>query len=290
MAVLSKADLRAAIDITFASMRNIPAANAKARFLDWIDSLLAPASIVPGAGITVSTDADGAVTIAAGGAAAAVGIPSFVPSGAAQPSAAVLTASIAGLAASPPFPSLVYLLTPNDLDRAADDLEMQINGDVSRVRPVIDFRGDPLKARDMDPGALYEILAHASPTQVYRLTEPIPVRRQDWGIVVGWVDGPRDPPPLLTAAVVATGTSFLTSEFVFPDYTGSETFTWLFFGVPTDAPPVVEARNVHLNSVLSFTETGDAFPVGGVIYRWYRGGARTRPNNNLHRFSYGPYT
>ena len=118
MAVLSKADLRAAIDTVFASAKNITAKAARGEYHDWIDSLLAPASIVPGAGITVSTDADGAVTIAAGGAAAAVGIPSFVPSGAAHPSGAVLTASIAGLAASPPFPSLVYLLTPNDLDRA----------------------------------------------------------------------------------------------------------------------------------------------------------------------------
>ena len=97
MAVLSKADLRAAIDTVFASAKNITAKAARGEYHDWIDSLLAPASIVAGAGITASTDADGAVTIAAGGAAAAVGIPSFVPSGAAQPSAAVLTASIAGL-------------------------------------------------------------------------------------------------------------------------------------------------------------------------------------------------
>ena len=207
----------------------------------------------------------------------------------AQVSNDVLTADITILTGLPPFPSLIQFLTPTGLNRAADDLELQINGDTTRVRSMLDFRGDALAARDLDPGALYEFLARAGPEEEYRLNEPIPVRRQDWGIVVGWVDGPRDPPPLLTAAVVATGTSFSTSEFVFPDYTGSETFTWLFFGVPTDAPPVVEARNVNLNSVLSFTETGDAFPVGGVMYRWYRGGARTRPNNNLHRFSYGPY-
>ena len=86
---------------------------------------------------------------------------------AAQPSDAVLTATIAGVTDSPPFPSLVYLLTPNGLDRAADDLELRINGDTSRVRSLVDFRGDPLNARDLDPGALYEILAHASPAQQY---------------------------------------------------------------------------------------------------------------------------
>ena len=74
----------------------------------------------------------------------------------------MLTANIAGITDSPPFPSLVYLLTPNDIDRAADDLELRINGDTSRVRALVDFRGDPLNARGLDPGALYEILAYAS--------------------------------------------------------------------------------------------------------------------------------
>ena len=114
-----------------------------------------------GAGINVSRN-NGVVTVATGGAAAAVGIPSFVAAAADQSADDVLEATITGVTDSPPFPSLVYLLTPNDLDRAADDLELRINGDVSRVRSVVDFRGDALAARDLDPGALYEILAHAS--------------------------------------------------------------------------------------------------------------------------------
>ena len=131
----------------FASGQRVTAEQARAEFRDWIDSLLAPASILNGAGITVSTDADGAVTVAAGGAAAAVGLPSYLAATAAQPSDAVLTATIAGVTNSPPFPSLVYLLTPNGLDRAADDLELRINGDVSRVRSLDRTSGETRSRR-----------------------------------------------------------------------------------------------------------------------------------------------
>ena len=120
--------------------------------LDAVDSLLDEVGVVAGAGITVSRGTDGSVTIAAGGAAAASGIPSFVAASAAQPSDDVITASVAGLTASPPFPSLVYLVTPNDLDRADDALELRINGDTSRVRAIVDFRADAIAARDLDPG------------------------------------------------------------------------------------------------------------------------------------------
>ena len=164
MAILTKAMLRTAIDSVFASSGQITAEQARGEFHDWIDSLLDAPAVVAGSGITVSQNA-GVVTIAAGGAAAASGIPSFVAASAAQPSDDVLTATIAGVTDSPPFPSVVYLLTPSGLDRAADNLELQINGDTSRVRELVDFRGDSLAARDLDPSALYELLAHASPTQ-----------------------------------------------------------------------------------------------------------------------------
>ena len=164
MAIRTKAEMLAGITSMFADNDegDITAAIARSEFNDWIDSLLVPGGIVGGAGISVSDNGDGSATVSAAGAAAAVGIPSYVADSAAQPSDAVLTANIAGVTDSPPFPSLVYLLTPNGLDRAADDLELRINGDTSRVRALVDFRGDPLNARDLDPGALYEILAHAS--------------------------------------------------------------------------------------------------------------------------------
>ena len=193
MAILTKAALRTAIDAVFASGMKITAEQARGEFHDWIDSLLAPASIVNGAGITVSTDSAGAVTIAAGGAAAAVGLPSFLAATAAQPSDGVLTATIAGVTNSPPFPSLVYLLTPNGLDRSADDLELRINGDTSRVRSLVDFRGDPLKARDYGPGrALRDSRARQPGRGVSRLTEPIPVRLPDWDVVFAWSDRTSD--------------------------------------------------------------------------------------------------
>ena len=279
MAVLSKADLRAAIDTVFASAKNITAKAARGEYHDWIDSLLAPASIVPGAGITASTDADGAVTIAAGGAAAAVGIPSFVPSGAAQPSAAVLTASIAGLAASPPFPSLVYLLTPNDLDRAADDLELRINGDVSRVRPVVDFRGDPLAARDLDQGALYEVLATFGPAQQYRMTEPVLPRLQDFDIVASWLPQPPYDQAAFEAYVSdpdnhATSDTSSITQVAPTDYAARTVdFVQRVIGLPLDAPDVAVIQQSRGGQV-GFTHIGpwDGREFMGSPMKWFNMG------------------
>ena len=58
-------------------MQKISAEQARGEFHDWIDSLLDGEAVVAGSGITVSRSA-GVVTVAAGGAAAATGIPSFV--------------------------------------------------------------------------------------------------------------------------------------------------------------------------------------------------------------------
>ena len=267
MAILNKAALRTLIDSAFASTMKIPAADARTQFHNWIDSLLAPASIVNGAGITVSTDSAGAVTIAAGGAAAAVGLPSFLAAAAAQPSDDVLTATIAGVANSPPFPSLVYLLTPNGLNRGSDDLEMRINGDTSRVRSLVDFRGDPLKARDLDPGALYEILAHASPAEVYRLTEPIPVRLPDWDLVFAWSAG------LLTQAEADLGTVLPSpAQFTFPDNPPDPaSLAWL--GVPNDGRPILSLE-LHgsgvpfVNIYRALADHATVPQYGGADYTW----------------------
>ena len=123
MAIRTKAELRTQLAAMFADndTGEITPEDLRAVTLDAVDSLLDEVGVVAGSGITVSRGADGTVTIAAGGAAAASGIPSFVADSAAQPSDDVITATIAGLTASPPFPSLVYLLTPNDLDRSDDD-------------------------------------------------------------------------------------------------------------------------------------------------------------------------
>ena len=112
MAIRTKAEMLAGITSMFADNDegDITAAIARSEFNDWIESLLVPGGIVGGAGISVSDNGDGSTTISAAGAAAAVGIPSYVAAAAAQPSDAVVTANIAGVTDSPPFPSLVYLL------------------------------------------------------------------------------------------------------------------------------------------------------------------------------------
>ena len=178
------------------------------------------------------------MTVATGGAAAAVGLPSYLAATAAQPSDAVLTATVAGVTDSPPFPSLVYLLTPNDLDREDDDLELRINGDTSRVRALVNYLGDSLRARDLEPGGLYEILAHASPTQQYRLTEPIPLRRQDWPFVYGSATYVVGQPPLTEAQANAFAVSRENSDFTIPTSFDVTTDFW-YLGVPTsNIPPM----------------------------------------------------
>ena len=249
--------------------------------VDQIDGdVLLPADIVAGAGITASVNPDGSVTVAAGGAAAASGIPSFVAAAAAQPSDDVLTATITGLSDSPPFPSLVYLLTPNDLDRAADDLELRINGDVSRVRALIDYLGDALAARDLEPGALYEILAHASPTQKYRLTEPIPRRRQDFNIILAWhetvIDGGFTINDVNAASAGTFGTNILTippAPAASSQTIGGQLYGYLLLGVPADSPPVAVVRGDSVlggQPQIQFESSTVSLPVGGVAHTWYQ--------------------
>ena len=280
MAVLTKAQLRTAIDAVFASMQKISAEQARAEYHDWIDSLLDGEAVVAGSGITVSRSA-GVVTVAAGGAAAATGLPSFVMTGAAQPSDDVLTASITGVTNSPPFPSVVYMITPSGLNRAADDLELRVNGDVSRVRSLVDFRGDALTARDLDPSALYELLAHASPNEQYRLTEPIPLRRQDFDVAVFWSDNDGDPDAVTENSVVSTfDTPILTS----PAYTGTRSSTAYFLiGVPPEAPEITVIASLRLRGFemgfrqMSATERATfAGEIGGEPGRWYRSVNRQR--------------
>ena len=281
MAVLTKAQLRTAIDAVFASMQKISAEQARGEYHDWIDSLLDGESVVAGSGITVSRSA-GVVTVAAGGAAAATGLPSFVMTGAAQPSDDVLTASITGVTNSPPFPSVVYLITPSGLNRAAVDLELRVNGDVSRVRSLVDFQGDALTARDLDPAALYELLAHASPNEQYRLTEPIPQRRQDFDVAVFWSTDNLDT-ETVNATEYASLQTFGTPVIDTPAMVGGDR-GYRFIGVPNEAPNIAP----DVSRVWSFDlgHEGDgrlrddgiervpaaefAGQVGGVTYKWFR--------------------
>ena len=267
MAIRLKASLRAAIDTVFASRHGITAAQARVEFRDWVDSLLSGPDIVSGAGINVSRAADGSVTVAAGGAAAARGIPTFEAIAAAQPSDDVLTATIVGIVDSPPFPSLIQFLTPLGLDRSSADLEMQFNGDTSRVREVVDFRGEPLSARDMDPGALYEFLARAGPTQEYRLNEPIPVRLPDWDLVFAWSAG------LLTQAEADLGTVLPSpAQFTFPDNPPAPaSLAWL--GVPNDGRPILSLE-LHgsgvpfVNIYRALADHATVPQYGGADYTW----------------------
>ena len=281
MATKDKATLRADILSMLPSNTTGLITPEKDRTLreDFVDSLLASESVQGGAGISVDR-AGGVLTIVAGGSQASVGLPIFF--GAATYSAANARITLNGVVA-PPRPSIIYCIAPVDLDRAADDLTMLVDG---VEYDLVDVVAGNVAARLLTPAGLVGVLWRSGEARMLEILDPRP---QDFDIVATWVDGPRTPPPDLAAADVAAGTSYSVPDLVFPDYTGSETFAWLFFGVPTYAPPIAEVRNLRLNSVSSFGEITSTLQVGGVTYRWYRVSARTRPNNNLYRFTYGPY-
>ena len=292
--VREKSVLRTRIDAMFEdnTVGEITPAVARDVLEDMVDSLLDTEAVLPGAGITVSRSA-GVVTIAAGGAAAATGLPSFVLTGAAQPSDDVLTATITGLGASPPFPSVVYMITPSGLNRAADDLELRVNGDVSRVRSLVDFRGDGLTARDLDPAALYELLAHASPAEQYRLTEPIPQRLQDFEVLVVWADTSTF--ALTAAAIAGQSGSYSTPEITIPaapagvSPTGS---TRMFVGVPDDARDIEQIIRIGTSGEFFVEPITATDAVGGVTYKWWQSvsqGLRYNWAGRQYRVAYGEY-
>ena len=304
MPVRTKAVLRTMLAAMFADNDSFDITPEDLRdfSLDTVDSLLDEVGVVAGSGITVSRGADGTVTIAAGGAAAASGIPSFVAASAAQPSDDVITASIAGLTASPPFPSLVYLVTPNDIDRSSDALELRINGDTSRVRAIVDFRADTIAARDLDPGALYEILAYAGPQQKYRLTEPIPQRLQDFDIILAWHETVIDGGFTINDVNAASAGMFSTNILTIPpapaassQTIGGQLYGYLLLGVPADSPPVAVVRGDSVlggQPQIQFESSTVSLPVGGVAHTWYQTTETLRlsawPGASLE-VEFGPY-
>ena len=204
-----------------------------------------------GAGISVDR-AGGVLTISTGGAQASVGLPIFF--GAAVYSAADARITLNGVVA-PPRPSIIYCIGPVDLDRAADDLTMLVDG---VEYDLVDVVAGNVAARLLTPAALVGVLWRSGEARLLEIMEPRP---QDFDIVVTWMDGPRDAPPDLTAAAVAAGTAYSVPDLVFPDYTGSETFAFSFFGVPADAPPIVEVTK-HSSELRIFVHRDYVYPPG----------------------------
>ena len=273
MAIRTKAQLRTAIDAVFASMRKIPAEEARGEFHDWIDSLLDSDAVQAGAGIAVSRDA-GVVTIAAGGAAAASGLPVFF--GSAAYSAANARITLSGIT-NPPRPSILYAHMPAALDRAADDLTMLVDGVEYHV---VDTLGGGVAARLLTPSALAGFLWRSGDAQSLEILE---TRPQDFGVVMTWLpETPIDNQAVFEAYVdmpISHGTS-MTAEVALPAYTDPDGRTRVFYGigVPLDAPDVGE---VGLVGGLSGGRVGtrvaawDGWRFMGTGYKWWsfgRGG------------------
>ena len=242
MALREKSVLRAAIDSVFGSGRNITAAEARGEYHDWIDSLLAPASVVPGSGISVDENPDGSVTVTAAGAAAAAGIPAYVARNVVQADDDTITADVTGLADAPPSPSLVYIFMPTMLNRAATDLSISINGEI--IKALRTVNNAVVQARLITPGQLYALLKRTPGAATnYYLTEVLEQRPQDFDVIVSWSD--RDDGPLSDADLTDVSEAFSAAEVSVPDTPSGNTPTSnerLWFGVPADA------RNIALIS------------------------------------------
>ena len=226
-----------------------------------------------GAGISVDRDS-GVVTIAAGGAAAASGLPVFF--GAATYSAGNSRITLTGVT-NPPRPSIIYCIGPVDLDRAADDLTMLVDG---VEYDLVDVVAGNVAARLITPAGLVGVLWRSGEARMLEILDPRP---QDFDVVMTWLpETPIDNQAVFEAYVdmpISHGES-MTAEVALPSYTDSDGRTRVFYGigVPLDAPDVGEVGMVGGLSggrVGTRVASWDGWRFMGTPYKWWsfgRGG------------------
>ena len=135
-------------------------------------------------------------------------------------------------------------------------------------RPLVGIDGSAIPTRLLAPNYLYGTLMDSAAA---RLIEPLFPRPQDFEIAVVWVDAPRSPIPpagTLTPAIVASGATFTVPQFQFPDYPGTESAAWLYFGVPTFAPPLDRIEVVGQSGTQIFRDSDEVTRLEGL----YSGG------------------
>ena len=79
---------------------------------------------------------------------------------------------------APPRPSIIYCIAPVDLDRAADDLTMLVDG---VEYDLVDVVAGNVAARLLTPAALVGVLWRSGEARLLELMEPRP---QDYAIAV----------------------------------------------------------------------------------------------------------
>ena len=267
---------------------------------DFVDSLLASESVQPGAGISVDR-ASGVLTISTGGAQASVGLPIFF--GAATYSAANSRITLTGVVA-PPRPSIIYCIAPVDLDRAADDLTMLVDG---VEYDLVDVVAGNVAARLLTPAALVGVLWRSGEARQLEVLEPRP---QDYAIAVVLGEDAND--VVLAASDLGTARAAfsaptdnvmdLTAAIAAAGLTSSATRT-VWIGVPVDAPDVAgftsrgseeSARLVDTASLLTDIGTADRYTdvepsYNGVQYKWWEKRRRTSPTSEWYGFVHRGY-
>ena len=175
-----------------------------------------------------------------------------------------------GLTVNPGIPSVLFWRVPADVDRKNAALDMVAHN----IRAgLVDVASNAVVARQMTPGYLLSMVYFAGQ---FSLAEVLHPRPQDFDIVMAWVDAASN--PALSAADVAAGDTFGTGRVTIPAYAGSETFAYMFVGVPAVAPDIdiQNVRRVDAAGQLSLARAADATEAGGAAYKWWHTPQRVR--------------
>ena len=131
---------------------------------------------------------------------------------------------------------LVWLVTPDDIDRNGDELELVFNGD--NRYDLNDNDDVRVRARELTPGRLYQCVKLASPmgTLNLRIADPLGPRPQDYTIYAATTV--TDVAPDEARYLGAYGSSSDTDQIVYPDSEGGAG-SYLWFWVPADSGDII---------------------------------------------------
>ena len=260
--VRAKGVLRARLDAMFADNDegDISALDARDLLGDMIDTLLDAGGLVAGAGIGLTVNADGTVTVGTSGAPAELGIPSFVARNAAYVAADDrITADIAGVT-NVPSPSILYMYAPDPLPRDAAALNMVVN--TAAQVSIRTLAGGVVAARDLTPGGLLQGVFNVSGSPGrFTLVEPLMTRPPDWDLVFTWAGFPPTQAEFDSSATVLNP-----ARFTVPVAPAADSIAWL--GVPLDARMIESLQLEGTILVNIYRDPTLALTFNGTVYRW----------------------
>ena len=167
----------------------------------------------------------------------------------------------------------ILFRVPAVTPRVATELTGRVGTDSGLI--VRDLQGRRISARDLTPSALYAAFYAAGSPGSLRFVEPLPVRPQDFNILVARVYQPYTADNV--AAQLASGTPYATNDVQSPADTMPGTTNSLGFGVPDFAPDIDRVFPLVPLGVTGYSANGPNYaytmPIGGITYKWWFGPA-----------------